>query len=489
MVSFLSNIFKMTTGTMIAQIVGILLSPIVTRIYSPEFYGIFLLFFTISSILVFPSCLSYQFAIMLPKEDEDSANIVALCLILVCATSVVSGGVFILLSEWVGEVLNTPEISQYLLFLPVVVFLNGLIVVINYWLSRRVRFGALATAQVVNSVSSKAAQIGVGIGSASPLGLILGLIVGCGAALLVMLKGIQEDFSLFRKAVNLGRIKRLAKRYRRFPLFTSWSTMANSVSLQIAPLMLTTFFSPAVVGFYGMAHMVVSMPMSLICSATGQVFFQKASEERNQTGSVKTVVHEVHQRLVSIGIFPILILMIIGEELFTLILGAQWATAGVYARILAPWLLLDFIADPLSTILVVFEKQTVALAFHLTLLFSRIAALYVGGIYGNPVITIVLLSLTGVVFWGWMDLYILKVSGIAYRTGLEDFLRFLLVALAVATPLIVVEYLSLPLYILLIVAGIVTCIYYAVVISGDPILKKEFTGVLQGMGVLREVRP
>jgi lipopolysaccharide exporter len=477
---FITNVLKLVSGSVIAQALGILLVPIITRLYSPGDYGAFQVFLSISSILAVLSCLSYQLAIMLPKEEEDSANIVTLCIALVSIISVVSGGVFILLSGWVGETLNTPDLSQYLIFLPVVVFLNGLFVVVNYWLSRRVRFGTLATAQVANSVSSKFVQIGTGFGSASPLGLILGLIAGYGAALLVMLRGIREDLPLFR-SVSLSRITYLAKRYRRFPLFTSWSTVANSASLQVAPLMLASFFNPAIVGFYGVAHMVVNMPMSLIGSATGQVFFQKASEEMNRTGSVKTVVREVHQRLVSIGIFPILILMIIGEELFALVLGAQWGTAGGYARILAPWLLLVFIASPLSTIFSVLERQTIGLAFNLMVLFSRIAVLYVGGIYGDPVVALILFSITGVIFWGWMNLYVLKISGVAFKSGLEDFLKFFLVALAVAIPLIIVKYLSLPLYILLIVAGIVTIIYYTIVISRDSILKKEFMGILQGV--------
>ena len=477
---FITNVLKLVSGSVIAQALGILLVPIITRLYSPGDYGAFQVFLSISSILAVLSCLSYQLAIMLPKEEEDSANIVTLCIALVSIISVVSGGVFILFSGWVGETLNTPGISQYLIFLPVVVFLNGLFVVVNYWLSRRVRFGTLATAQVANSVSSKFVQIGTGFGSASPLGLILGLIAGYGAALLVMLRGIREDLPLFR-SVSLSRITYLAKRYRRFPLFTSWSTVANSASLQVAPLMLASFFNPAIVGFYGVAHMVVNMPMSLIGSATGQVFFQKASEEKNRTGSVKTVVQEVHQRLVSIGIFPILILMIIGEELFALVLGAQWGTAGGYARILAPWLLLVFIASPLSTIFSVLEKQTIGLAFNLMVLFSRIAVLYVGGIYGDPVVALILFSITGVIFWGWMNLYVLKISGVAFKSGLEDFLKFFLIALAVAIPLIIVKYLSLPLYILLIVAGIVTIIYYTIVISRDSILKKEFMGILQGV--------
>jgi len=477
---FITNVFKLVSGSIVAQILGILLIPLITRLYSPEDFGVFNIFLSITSILAVFSCFSYQITIMLPEKDEDSANIVALCCILICITSIISGGIFILLSGWVGAVLNVPDISHYLIFLPVVVFLNSLFLVMNSWLSRRLRFGVVATMQVASAVSSKVVQIGFGVGLPSPMGLILGLISGYVASFLFMLKGIREDRVLFR-AVNLSRMKRLAVRYRRFPLITSWSIVANSVSVQLAPLMLASFFSPVVVGFFGMANTVINMPMNLIGSATAQVFFQKASEEKNRTGSVKAVVREVHQRLVSIGLFPILILMIIGEEIFGLVLGAQWYTAGEYARILAPWIFVVFIASPLSTIFDVLEKQHVELIFNLLILLSRIAVLFVGGIYGNPVIALVLYSITGIVFWGGLNFYILKISGVPYRTGLEDFFKSFLTALVISVPLIIAKYLSVPVYLLLIVTGIVTSIYYVVVIYQDPILKRELMRILPGV--------
>ena len=482
MAGFTTNVLRLVSGSIIAQALGIALIPIITRLYSPGDYGVFQLVLSISAILAILSCLSYQLAIMLPKDDEDSANIVVLCFILLSAFSAIIGGVFILLSGWVGKVLNVPDISQYTIFLPAIVFLNGLFLVMNYWLSRRVRFGVIASAHVANMFFGRIVQIGLGIGAASPLGLIAGLIVGYGTALLVMLRGIRDDLHLF-KAVSPGDIKRLAFRYKRFPLFTSWSTLANSVSLQVAPLMLGLFFSPSVVGYYAMAHLVVNMPMSLIGSATSQVFFQKASEEKNRIGSVKTVVEEVHKRLVTIGIFPILVLMIMGEDLFALVLGSQWLVSGEYAQILAPWIFLNFIASPLSTIFIIFEKQTIDVLLNLFILLSRVAVLYVGGVYGDPVIALVLFSITGAVFWGLLNLYILKISGVPYKISINHLLESFLVALLAASPLIFVKYLSLSLYILLIVAGAVTLIYYSVVIFRDPVLKRELCMLLKGVGL------
>ena len=83
MSTFITNVLKFVTGSVVAQALGILLVPIITRLYSPGDYGVFQIFLSISGVLAVLSCLSYQLAIMLPEEDEDSANIVTLCFILI----------------------------------------------------------------------------------------------------------------------------------------------------------------------------------------------------------------------------------------------------------------------------------------------------------------------------------------------------------------------------------------------------------------------
>ena len=479
MTAFFSNVLKLVSGSIIAQILGILLIPVITRIYSPDDFGVYQLFLSISGILIAFSCLSYQLAIMLPREDEESANLVALCFILVTIISIVSGSIFIIFSDWIAQILNTPEISQYLIFLPLIVFLNGIFLAMTYWITRRKRFGINATAQIVNSFSSKVVQIAVGLYSASSTGLIAGSVVSGIASLAVLFKQIKDDLPIFRK-VTPKNIRSLAIRYKKFPLFTSWSTGANTISTQIAPLLLAYYFSPEVVGYYAIASMVVFLPMGIIGSATSQVFFQKASDEKNRTGSVTNIVREIQPRLISIGMFPMFILMIMGADLFSFVLGSQWSVSGQYAAILAPWLLFVFIASPLTTIFAVLEKQVLDLTFNILILVSRIVSLVIGGIYGNPYVALLLYSVTGVLFWGWMNLYIVKISGISYRTGLFDYLRFFALAFVVAIPLLAVKLLSMPIYTLFITAGVVSILYYTIVIWNDSLLKNELLGVVRG---------
>jgi O-antigen/teichoic acid export membrane protein len=141
MSNFITNVLKLVSGSVASQVLGILLIPIITRIYNPDDFGIFQLFMSISGILVIVSTFSYQFAIMLPKTEEDAANVTSLCTVLVVITSLLTGIVVLLIPVNIDEIFNTPGISSYLPLLSLIIFLNGMFFVQNYWLSRRTRFG------------------------------------------------------------------------------------------------------------------------------------------------------------------------------------------------------------------------------------------------------------------------------------------------------------------------------------------------------------
>ena len=176
MSNFISNVLKLVSGSVTAQILGILLVPLITRIYSPDDLGIFQIFLSISGILIIFSTFSYQFAIMLPKTEEDSANIAFLTAILVTIVSLFTALIVLLLPKDVENILNTPGISKYLIYIPAITFLNGIFFVQNYWLSRKIRFGVIAGSRIVNTVSTKAFQLAIPLWNVSPLGLIAGYV-------------------------------------------------------------------------------------------------------------------------------------------------------------------------------------------------------------------------------------------------------------------------------------------------------------------------
>jgi O-antigen/teichoic acid export membrane protein len=381
MSNFIGNVLKLVSGSVASQILGILLVPLVTRIYSPDDMGVFQLFVAVSGILVIFSTFSYQFAIMLPKTEEDSANIFILSSILVTFISLLIAVAVIIFPEEIEYIIeyifHTPGSSKYLIYLPVIVFFNGLFFVQNYWLSRKLRFGVIAGSRVLNTLSTKVLQL-IPFWSVSPLGLIAGYALGYGLADLVMLKGVREDLKVFRK-VSVKKMKEMAIEYKNFPLFSSWSTLANTISPQVPTFLLAYFYGTSVVGYFSLANQVVNMPMGLLGTAIQQVFFQKISEVKNgnERGDMKVIVGEVYKKLILIGVFPMIILLILGEEIFTFAFGKSWYISGVYIKILVPWIFLVFLSSPISTLYSVFDKQGVWLTFSIILLISRVVALVI----------------------------------------------------------------------------------------------------------------
>ena len=165
----------------------------------------------------------------------------------------------------------------------------------------------------------------------------------------------------------------------------------NMVSWQLPALMLTRFFSATVAGHYSLGLRVLQMPMSLVGAAISQVFFQRAAELRSQN-TLTPLVENAFRRLVFIGLPPMLVLGIIGRELFSFMFGANWMEAGIYVQILSIWTFFWFISSPLSNIFTIMERQDISLKINICNIFMRFLSLWIGGICQNPRLAIVLFA-------------------------------------------------------------------------------------------------
>src|SRR5690606_12901013 len=106
MPGFVSNILKLVSASLVSQVLGIVLIPILTRLCAPDDFGSLQIFMSLVSIVVIVSTFSYHFAIMLPKEDEDAAHIMALTVLLIVATSLVTVLVLYVLMGHLGGLLG-----------------------------------------------------------------------------------------------------------------------------------------------------------------------------------------------------------------------------------------------------------------------------------------------------------------------------------------------------------------------------------------------
>ena len=152
--SFLSNALTLLTGTTIAQAITIVSAPILSRLYSPEDFGVMAVFISISSMIGLIACGRYENAIMLPKEDEDAGNILTLSILLALIISLILFLGVALFRRQIASLLKKPELAPWLWLVPITVFMIGLYQACNFWSSRKKQFQRLAVSRISNSVAT-----------------------------------------------------------------------------------------------------------------------------------------------------------------------------------------------------------------------------------------------------------------------------------------------------------------------------------------------
>jgi O-antigen/teichoic acid export membrane protein len=470
MSKFVSNIFTLLSATILGQVLGIVVTPLLSRLYTPADFGIFQLFISIVFIISVLSCFSYSDAINLPKKHEDAANIVMLCMILIVIITIFSVILLFALSSYIEDILNAPGLSHYFLLLPLAIICSSFAVVLSAWISRKEAFGAMAKANVSSSISGKSVSVISGFISPSPFGLIFGTIINDATLVVFFLKETIADFHFIKK-ISYERMKQQAYRYIKFPQYVLSSSITNAIAVQFIPFLFAFFFSPVIVGYYAMSNIIINLPLKLVGNSMETVFYQKACVEKNLTGSITTIVKMIHTRLISMGMFGCLIVMTIGPELFAFVLGAKWYIAGTYAQILAPMFFAVFISYPLFSIFNVLEMQDASLGFNILRLVSTITALIIGGLYGDPIIAVILLSCFGVVCWSWMNLYTLKIAGVRRRDAIREIIHYLIFGLFLCMPVLIAKFYAISSKWLIIMAIIMAIVYYFIVIYRDRSLR------------------
>lgn len=255
-------------------------------------------------------------------------------------------------------------------------FLTGLFNALNYFHVRIKSFKKIATANVYRSIVSATVQLGLGFLKAGATGLISGQIMSSITGNSTLGYELLKNKKLLSK-INKTDIKRLAKRYIDFPKFSTWSALANTLSYNLTNIFISTVFSASTLGLYSMGNTAIGMPSSLVGNAVGQVFFEKANEERNKTGRAVHTFNSTFRGLLLIAVPTFVILYFVVEDLFAFVFGEQWRLAGQYAKIMLPLFFIRFVTSPISNTNNIFEKQKIALTWQLSLLVATLIVFYI----------------------------------------------------------------------------------------------------------------
>lgn len=355
---FFQNIAIIASGSVIARIIGLFTAPIITRLYLPEHYGVLSVYTAIVGLVGALASLRYNVTIPLPDKEEVADNLLKLSFLITVTFTFLISFVIFFFGDFLSVQFSIQHASQYLWVVPVAFFGAGLFQALSFWATRHKYFRLITKTNITQSVSSRAFKIGLGAIGFKPLGLLIGLIAtqvaGSGS---LFRKLLRERPSFFNK-IRFGEIKSAAIRYKRFPLYQSWSQLLLSLGTHLPVMMIASIYGTKVVGLYGLAHGMVSMPMGLIGKAVSQVYYAEiAKYGKENPEKIYKLTLSIMKKLFYTAIIPTIILIIGGPWLFSFVFGENWFDAGLYARALSFIILFRLVSSPIMQCLNVLEKQ------------------------------------------------------------------------------------------------------------------------------------
>jgi len=390
--NYARNVLTLMTGTTLAQAIPIAVSPILTRLYSPEEFGRFALYMAVAMITSVLVTGRYELAILLPRQDKDALHIAALAMALSILLSAMLLAIIFLFGQTIAALLGDLGLGPWLYWVPVSTLLLGLYQSLNYWSNRKAQYKRLAISRTVQSGSAALAQLGCGYVGSGTVGLMGGQITGQVLATSVLSRLIWREDKGLICALRPLRSLALAKKYIDFPKYLIAAHGFNAASGQMPVLLLGAMFNIAAAGFFTLTHRVMSAPMSLIANALGDVFRQEASQMYIHQGQCKAIYQKTFKRLLLISIVPFSVFFFLAPTLFAWVFGEEWRVAGEYAQILTPMAFLQFITSPLSSMYMIAEKQKMDLLWQMFLLALVIISFYLGKFFSGEKIALVIFS-------------------------------------------------------------------------------------------------
>ena len=414
--SFYKNVFTLLKGNSIAQAIPLLISPILARIYSPESFAYFGVYMSILAILTVFVTGKYELAIMLPKKDRDALNVFALSVMITIIISMVT--LLIVINPFFNLVdFLSLNIEKYLIFyFPISILLIGVFNSFYHLNNRKKQFNELAQTKVYRSSSTAILNILFGTMGFSIFGLIISNVISQLIANINLFRHNMIFKNLF-DSINLIKIKKMAWRYRKFPIFDLPANLFFNLYSSMLVFYFSIFMTPIVAGMYFFVNRLLKTPASFFVTSFQDVFFQKISEDSNNIG----VEVENFSRQIFFYLFlPFFSIIYLSYFYSDLLFGNKWTDLYKYFYCISLPVFISIINSPFAHVLKVLNKQEYSLMLHAGRFIILLSALYLMSSWNFKVFEILIIfSLLESLYYLLISIITMKILSHSYNFYLK----------------------------------------------------------------------
>lgn len=385
---FYKNILIMFRGTVIAQVIAVLGAIYLAKLYGEEAYGFFGFFVSITSIVGIISTLQLDKCIITSKEEKESRNWFNFLLIIFPIITIICFFIFFVYSFLFDYKKQNESIFLLSLFGSIIISSN---LIHESFFTFKKEFSIISNTKVYVTIFNIFLQF-ILFYEFSVLGLIIGFIV---SQFLLFIYFFYKNRSSIQ-TIDIQEIKNGIHSNFGIIKFLLPSNIINSLANNIMPILILSFFGVKEAGVYFFSIKILSAPLFLISSSVSNVYFQKSAELKNKDAlELLEITKKIVKTNILIMISFLLVINTIGIYLIDNFLGNQWYNLNIYILILSFLVLARSSFNPISSLIVVLDKNFIGLIFNCYLFMINLVAIYFGTIYNSIIYTVLILSFFG----------------------------------------------------------------------------------------------
>lgn len=349
----MKNVAKISSGTFIGQVIQAASTPFIIRIFGSTNIGIATYLLAITPLINAISDLGCSNVIMIEDDDGKAAReyrVISTISLMIC---LISATLLTLYDYFFSMNLGGLNTAFLFFYLAADFFMSKQINICYNWLTKKKNYDALMLNPLIHYGAFSAIAIVLGLLGFKSYGYFIANTIGTFLSYYRMrrllprhtLSFCTEDYLLlFRERKNFIRYEMPAN-------------LLAQLKNQLPTLLIKGFFGNEVLGFYSACVKILNIPINLLANSMGRVFFQVASELKDNIKEVGTFTMRNIKKAMKFGIVPIILLISFGDVAVNLFYGRGFEMSGVMMRIIALQTYITFISLTVQGIATVTNRQ------------------------------------------------------------------------------------------------------------------------------------
>lgn len=331
------NLLKLLASVTAVQLIGFILLPFFSRLYTKADYGILGMLMSVVGLLTPLASARYDQAIQVAKKGHRLRLLRILALSINISLTSVLIILCLLAPRWLHS--TSYEVAiPYLFIIPLTVFFSGLYSVLAAGANAQGAYGNIGLASLIQGYINNGLKLICGWANMGAWGFAVAF--NSGLAVACSFLGWKQHRDWFN-GITRRRLALVAKHYKGFPIYTTWMITTAMLISNILAMLLPNYYHTEDIGIITMLYMISRRPVQVYSEATGRIYARRLVEVRESGHSFLQDMNKVFLRLLALSLLGGILTPWIAEPLVSLILGSNWSSLGHIIPWIIPFLLME----------------------------------------------------------------------------------------------------------------------------------------------------